>query len=66
MKPTLKRRIIEWICDVLGHNNEYSHTYAGKKHYLCKRCGRHNGITLTWQEILVLEQIEEREENDKN
>lgn len=53
MKPTIKQRIIEWFCDVFGHNNEYSHIYAGKKHYFCKRCGAHTGISL-----IVLEQAE--------
>ena len=61
MKPPLKRRIIEWVCEVFGHNNEYSHTYAGK-HYHCKRCGGHTDVSLTWQERIVLEQVEELEE----
>lgn len=62
MKPPLKRRIIEWICEVFGHNNEYSHTYAGKKYYNCKRCGGHTGVSLTWQEKIVLDILEEMEE----
>lgn len=62
MIPSLKRRIIEWFCDVFGHKNEYSHTYAGEKHYFCKRCGRHTGVSLTRQEKVVLDNLEELEE----
>lgn len=62
MKPPLKQRIIELFCDVFGHNNEYSHTNAGKRHYHCKRCGAHTEISLTWKERIVLEQIEELKE----
>jgi len=62
MKPPLKRRIIEWFCKVFGHNNEYSHIYAGKKHYHCKRCGGLTEVPLTWQERIILEQVEEEEQ----
>lgn len=62
MKASLKRRIIEWFCDMFGHNNEYSHTYGGKRHYYCKRCGTHTGIVLTWEERMALEQTEEIEQ----
>lgn len=39
MKPPLKRRVIEWFCDVLGHKNEYSHTYAEKNTTIAKGVG---------------------------
>jgi len=62
MKLPLKRRIIEWFCKVFGHNNEYSHFYAGKKHYHCKRCGGLTEVPLKWQEIIILELAEGADE----
>ena len=38
MIPPLKERVKQWICKVFGHRKEYSHTYAGKNHFYCKRC----------------------------
>lgn len=61
MKPTLKRRFIEWICKVFGHRSEFTHIHEGNRHYICKRCGA-IGVSLpSLQMRAILEQIEEEE-----
>ena len=65
MKPTLKRRFIEWICKVFGHRGEFSIIYASNRLYICKRCGAIISEPLSWQEMLVLEQIKQLEEKEE-
>ena len=71
MKPTLRRRFIEWVCKVFGHRRELNHIHAGNKHYVCKRCGATGVGSMGWQTMVVLERVEKnwkrkrRKENEK-
>ena len=69
MKPTLKRRFIKWICRVFGHRSEFSHIYAGNRHYICKRCGSIESVPLSRQNKGYIrtsrEELEEEEEKMK-
>lgn len=65
MKPTLRRRFTEWICEVFGHRRELNHIH----HDICKRCGTTGMGSMSWQNDSCIrtsrKELEEEEEKMK-